>query len=149
MNAGLVIAAIGVSAWAYLLVGRGFFWLMRERDDRDLPPEPTAWPSVTAVVPARNEADVIVQSIRSLLGQDYPGPFRVVLVDDNSEDGTAAAAAQAGRADRLTVLSGRPLAKGWTGKLWAVNQGVEAAGVDTPTYLWLTDADIAHDPLTL
>jgi hopene-associated glycosyltransferase HpnB len=104
---------------------------------------------VTAVVPARNEADVIVRSVSSLVGQDYPGPFRVVLVDDNSDDGTGAAAAAGDRADRLTVLTGRPLAKGWTGKLWAVSQGVEAASADAPAYLWLTDADIAHEPQTL
>jgi hopene-associated glycosyltransferase HpnB len=149
VSAGLVIAGIGVAAWVYLLLGRGLFWLMRERDDHDLPPEPTVWPSVTAVVPARNEADVIVQAVSSLVGQDYPGLFRVVLVDDNSDDGTGAAAAAAGRADRLTVLTGRPLAKGWTGKLWAVSQGVEAATADAPAYLWLTDADIAHEPQTL
>jgi hopene-associated glycosyltransferase HpnB len=150
LSVGLVIAGIGLAAWAYLLAGRGWFWLMRERDDRDLAPEPAVWPSVTAVVPARNEADVIAQSISSLVGQDYPGRFRVVLVDDNSDDGTGAAAASATTGgDRLTVLGGRPLAKGWTGKLWAVNQGVEVASADAPTYLWLTDADIAHEPLTL
>jgi hopene-associated glycosyltransferase HpnB len=150
LSLGLVIASIGLAAWAYLLVGRGRFWLMRECDDRDLPPEPAAWPSVTAVVPARNEVDVVAQSISSLVSQDYPGHFRVVLVDDDSDDGTGAAAtAAAAGSNRLTLLSGRPLAKGWTGKLWAVSQGVEAASADAPTYLWLTDADIAHEPQTL
>ena len=150
MSAGLIIAGIGVAAWVYLLLGRGFFWLMRERDDRNLPPQPAAWPSVTAVVPARNEADVIAQSIAGLVGQDYAGPFRVVLVDDNSDDGTGAMAAEAtGESQRLTVLVGRPLANGWTGKLWAVSQGVEAASAGAPSYLWLTDADIAHQPQTL
>jgi len=151
--AALVIGAISLAAWVYLLVFRGFFWLMRERDDRDLPPEPANWPSVLAVVPARNEADVIARSVSSLLGQDYPGPFQLVLVDDNSEDGTgeaaADAAAQIGAVDRLRLVAGQPLARGWTGKLWAVSQGVEAASASAPTYLWITDADIAHDPQTL
>jgi hopene-associated glycosyltransferase HpnB len=102
------------------------------------------------VVPARNEADVIRRSLDSLLGQDYPGSFRVVLVDDGSEDGTAAAAREATAAadhgDRLEILAGSPPQGGWTGKLWAVEQGVRHA-VDKlghPDYLLLTDADIGH-----
>jgi hopene-associated glycosyltransferase HpnB len=139
-------------AWAFMLLGRGFFWLARERDDRDEPPAPARWPSVTAVVPARDEADVIDASISSLLSQDYPGPYRVILVDDDSSDGTAAiaraAAERLGRADRLEVLTGAPLPGGWTGKLWAVSQGVARAeaGPEKPDYLLLTDADIAHAP---
>ncbi|HEY8613249.1 MAG TPA: glycosyltransferase, partial [Roseomonas sp.] len=83
---GLVTAAV----WLTLLLFRGGFWLARERDDRDTPPDPANWPRVVAVVPARDEADVIARSIGSLLRQDYPGPFSVVLVDDGSSDGTAA-----------------------------------------------------------
>jgi hopene-associated glycosyltransferase HpnB len=149
MTLSLAIGGIAVAAWVYLLLGRGFFWLMRERDDRDLPPGPAAWPAVAAVVPARNEADVIARSIGSLLAQDYAGDFHVVLVDDASDDGTADLAAAAGAPDRLTILTGRPLAKGWTGKLWAVSQGVEAASATSPAYLWITDADIAHEPQTV
>ncbi len=147
LAAGLVgTAALG--AWAYLLLGRGEFWRAKERDDCDQPAEPAVWPAVVAVVPARDEADVIARSVGSLLAQDYPGPFRVVLVDDQSSDGTAdvarAAARTLGREDRLTVLDGAPLPPGWTGKLWAVSQGVEAAGA--LEYLLLTDADIGHAP---
>ena len=153
MTAALVIGAISLAAWVYLLLFRGMFWLMRERDDRDLPPASASWPAVVAVAPARNEADVIERSVSSLLGQDYPAAFHLVLVDDNSEDGTgkvaATAAAKIGAEARLQLISGRPLAKGWTGKLWAVSQGVEAASASAPTYLWITDADIAHDPQTL
>ena len=153
MTIALVIADIAFAAWIYLLFGRGFFWLMRERDDHDLPPEPAVWPDVVAVVPARNEADVVGRSVASLLAQDYPGSFRTILVDDNSDDGTAsaaeAAAAELGASPRLTVLAGKPLASGWTGKLWAVAQGVAAASAAAPTYLWITDADIAHDAATL
>ena len=153
MIVALVVGAISLAAWIYLLLFRGFFWLMRERDDRDLPPEPAAWPAVAAVVPARNEADVIVRSVGSLLGQNYPGDFRLVLVDDNSEDGTGKVAAEAavniGATGRLRLIAGQPLARGWTGKLWAVSQGVEAASACAPVYLWITDADIAHEPQTL
>jgi len=107
-------------------MGRGGFWLARERDDRDRPANPARWPSVTAVVPARNEADVIAQSIASLLRQDYPGAFRVVLVDDGSDDGTAtrALAAAAGNdTRRLEVVRGSAVPAGWTGKIWAQHQG--------------------------
>ncbi|MFI4934117.1 MAG: glycosyltransferase [Caulobacterales bacterium] len=154
MRFEVAIAAVSFAAWLYLLAGRGFFWLCRERDDRDLPPEPARWPTVTAVVPARNEADVIETSIASLLTQDYPGDFHVVLVDDASDDATGWRAMEAAQSvharGRLTVIRGRLLQSGWTGKLWAVNQGVEeAALIGAPDYLLITDADIAHAPGTL
>jgi hopene-associated glycosyltransferase HpnB len=145
------LACLPLVIWAYLVLGRGGFWLARERDDLDQPADPAAWPSVTAVVPARDEADVIARSIGSLLAQDYPGPFQVILVDDNSADATANIARTLPGSAALTVLQGAPLPAGWTGKLWAMNQGVAAAvGTATPPkYLLLTDADIAHAPDTL
>ncbi len=139
-----LVALIPVAIWLYLLAGRGMFWAMQERDDRDEPAPPRSWPSVVAVVPARNEADVIAHTIGSLLAQDYPGSFRIVLVDDQSGDGTADAARALAGQNRLTILAGAPRPAGWTGKLWAVRQGIAEAG--TPGYLWLTDADIAHTP---
>ena len=149
--AALIIAALALGAWIYLLIAHGGFWMMRERDDLGDPiPDPARWPSVVAVVPARNEADVIARSIGDLLAQNYPGAFSVILVDDNSDDATAAAASatadQLGAGERLTVLSGAPLPGGWTGKLWAVRQGVAEAAKRAPDYLLLTDADIAHTP---
>lgn len=148
---GPVIAAgigfVSLAIWLVLVFARHGFWLARERDTRDLPPDPAQWPEVVAVVPARDEADVIVRSIGSLAAQDYPGPFRIILMDDGSSDGTGAIARGLG-SDRVTVITGEPLAQGWTGKLWAVAQGVEHAGA-TPTYVWLTDADIEHAPDTL
>jgi len=150
----LGIAAVALVVWLGIVLARDGFWLTRERDTVDLPPAPLHWPAVTAIVPARDEADVIAQSIGSLIAQDYPGEFRIILVDDNSSDGTAriaadaANAAEAAKSARLTILSGQPLAPGWTGKLWAVSQGIAAAG-DAPDWLWLTDADIAHTPDTL
>jgi hopene-associated glycosyltransferase HpnB len=144
-----LLAYLSLVVWLYLLLGRGGFWLGRERDDRATPPAPLVWPRVVAVVPARDEAEVIAASIGSLLAQTYPGSFRVVLVDDESSDGTAETArAEAARRDaagKLEVLHSQPLPAGWTGKLWALRQGIAhgAAGTD---YLLLTDADIAHDP---
>jgi len=145
-----LFGVLPVLIWTYLLLGRGFFWLARERDDQAEPAPPTRWPTVVAVVPARNEADVIARSVGSLLAQDYPGDFRVILIDDQSEDATAdaarATATRLGQAERLEVLTGQPLARGWVGKMWAVNQGVARAGEAAPVYLLLTDADIGHAP---
>ncbi len=148
MNAAAVLGGVALASWAFLLIARGSFWLTRERDDRGpTPAPPPTWPSVAAVVPARNEADVIAASLGSLLAQDFPGRFRIVLVDDASTDGTAAvAAALPDATDRLEILSGAPLPAGWTGKLWALRQGVARASVEEPDYLLLTDADIAHAP---
>ena len=148
----MIEAALGflaVAIWAYLLLARGGFWLA-DQTDADAPAQPATWPAVTAVVPARDEADVIAAAIGSLLRQDYPGPFNVILVDDDSSDGTvqqAQAAADAiGGAHRLEILRGAALPPGWTGKLWAVSQGVAKAEAAKPKYLLLTDADIAHEP---
>lgn len=149
MSWSLILGVVGLAVWLYLLLGRGMFWLARERDDRNEPPAPAAWPTVVAVVPARDEADVIARSIGSLLAQDYPGDFRIVLVDDQSGDGTAEAARATARlvgSDRLEVIAGRPLPPGWVGKMWAVSQGVEHAAAHRPEYLLLTDADIMHWP---
>ena len=140
----LVIALMAAGAWTYSLCLHGGFWLTRERDTLNSPPEPRLWPSVVAVVPARNEVDVIGASTASLLAQDYPGAFRILLVDDCSDDGTAAAA---GVSSRLEVLTNTSLPAGWTGKLWAVNRGVEEASrIAAPDYFLLTDADISHAP---
>jgi hopene-associated glycosyltransferase HpnB len=140
--------------WLYLIAARGGFWRAAECDDDAALPAvpPPQWPPVTAVVPARDEAETAGETIASLLQQDYRGPFNVILVDDQSRDATARvareAAAALGAGDRLNVIAGRPLPAGWTGKLWAQNQGVEsAAQVPNPSeYLLLTDADIVFAP---
>jgi hopene-associated glycosyltransferase HpnB len=136
---------VPLAIWLYLLLGRDWFWQMNERDTRGEPLPPAYWPAVVAVVPARNEADVIQASIGSLLAQDYPGELHVILVDDLSQDGTADAA-RAFNSEKLTVMNGAPRPPGWTGKLWAMRQGVEHARSFAPEFLWLTDADIAHSP---
>ncbi len=145
MIAGIVFGFLPLAMWLYLALARRGFWLLRERDT-DALPEPAHWPSVTGIVPARNEADVIARSIGSILGQDYAGELRVILVDDQSEDDTGAIARALGDA-RLTVLDGAPRPGGWTGKLWAMHQGSERAGATE--FIWFTDADITHRPDTL
>ena len=142
-----VIGIIAAAAWVYLITFRGGFWRVRE-DGATTGPMPMR--SIVAVVPARDEADVIGRAVGSLLSQDYAGAFRVILVDDHSSDATAdvarEAAMQAGASDRLTVIASAPRPPGWTGKLWAVHQGVAAAQMHSPDYLLLTDADIVHMP---
>lgn len=135
-----MIAAIALLAWGYLLALHGRFW-------QSGPVLPTirsrGTPPVAIVVPARDEAEHIAASIASLLAQDYPGPFRVILVDDRSTDATTAIARGLPGAARLTVISGRPRPAGWAGKLWAVHQGVAETREEL---VLLTDADITHDP---
>jgi hopene-associated glycosyltransferase HpnB len=141
--AGAAAAAI----WIYLLLGRGGFWRLR-----DAPPEgalPPVAPGVVAVIPARNEALLVARAIGSLARQRYPGEFHIVLVDDDSADGTAAAARAAAPASLLDVVPAGPLPPGWTGKLWAASQGIRAAARFHPEYLLLTDADIVHPPENL
>lgn len=150
-----VLSCISLLIWCVLLFARGGFW--RERPAAPLPvAEPAGgWPAVVAVVPARNEADVIAKAVTSLLMQDYAGAFHVIVVDDHSTDGTAdaarAAALQLQRPDRLTVIGAKPLPSGWSGKVWAQSQGIEAVRtLGLPAdYLLLTDADIGHPPEAL
>jgi hopene-associated glycosyltransferase HpnB len=145
-------AAAAALAWAYLLAAHGGYW----RTDQRLPPgahdrsrDPVRWPSVVAVVPARDEAAILPATLPGLLAQDYPGEFSVVLVDDASTDGTAAVAAALaagpGRGLRVTAAGDPP--PGWAGKVHAMAQGLRAAG--TCDYILFTDADIGYTPDTL
>lgn len=137
-------AALSLLVWLYLVFARGSFWrIVTNHHSANAPAR-----KVIAVIPARNEADVIGEAVASLLTQDFPAPLHLILVDDASTDGTAEAARQAAQkidhAKHLTVLTGAPLPLGWTGKLWAVSQGAQAAVDQQPDYLLFTDADIRH-----
>jgi hopene-associated glycosyltransferase HpnB len=148
----LGLSVVALAIWIYLVFARGLFWLGRERDDTPVR-RPVEAPSVAIVVPARNEADSIAESVTALTAQDY-ATLNLVLVDDDSDDGTAdvarKAAAAIGATERLTIVSNTSLPKGWTGKLWAVKQGIAAAEEKfAPKYLLLTDADIVHDANTV
>lgn len=139
-----VVAAL---AWVYLLAGHGGFW----RTDCRLPVTAgrgvPAWPSVTAVVPARDEAALLPQTLPTLLAQEYPGEFSVVLVDDASSDGTAMVAEELAEGRPLRVIAGKPPPPRWAAKVWAMAQGASEAG--DSDYLLFTDADIAFAPGTL
>ena len=183
---GFAIAAIvSAAAWVYLLAAHGGYWLTSQRlpatpapatPETPAPATPEApaapeapgggWPSVVAVVPARNEADMLPVTLPALLRQDYAGEFHVIVVDDRSDDGTGEVAAELGlKATRdggapLTVLAGQPRPEGWAGKVWAMSQGLAASageagettpgkttpGKTTPAYVLFTDADISWAP---
>jgi hopene-associated glycosyltransferase HpnB len=145
----IAFGTVSLLIWVYLLVAHGRFWQIRRYF------LPAAVPGdapvrVAVVVPARDEAAVVGSAVASLLNQTGGHSIHVFVVDDASSDGTAGiareAACQAGKPDHLTVIPGRPLAPGWSGKLWAVQQGVEQAFRTSPDFLLLTDADIAHAP---
>ncbi|MFM7439890.1 MAG: glycosyltransferase [Snowella sp.] len=133
---------------------RGSFWQADQCLVENLP-ELSVYPSIIAVVPARNEAEVLPISLKSLLTQEYPGKFSVILVDDRSTDGTATVgreiAEKLNQAERLTVISGEPLPGGWSGKLWAMEQGIQhiQALSLVADYLLFTDADIQHHSTNL
>ena len=136
------VAALSLTAWLYLAVGHGRFWRPPTLPDLPAGPGvvPDPWPSVVAVVPARDEAALLPRTLPTLLGQDYPGRFRVVLVDDDSSDGTGEIAEQLGA--EVVRASGPP--PGWVGKVAAMARGAEQAG--EPDFLLFTDADIAWSP---
>lgn len=141
------IGALSCLIWVVMIAAWGRFWRITTLPG-GLKLRAESAPRVAVVVPARNEADVIGQLAQSLLEQNYPGPLRIFAVDDHSTDGTAAVVAQATghRSDRVTTISSAPLPAGWTGKMWALAQGVERAAEFSPEYFLFTDADIVHAP---
>lgn len=150
----LIFSLLSLVIWIALTFFRGAFWqVQRFNADLDAFAPPSCWPKVLIVVPARNEAETIAQVVQSILRQNYPGEFRLVVVDDHSEDQTAPLAKEAaqavGAASRLEIVSAAELPSGWTGKLWAMQQGVESGRAFGADYLWFTDADISHSEETL
>ena len=145
-----LLAFAALLGWVWLAVFRGGFWLCDQRLGRDADTA-RAWPEIVAVIPARDEAETIARSVRSLVEQAYPGGLTVVVVDDESRDGTADLARQASDPGAVDVVSGAPLALGWAGKVWAMHQGIARAAELAPgaRYVLLTDADIAHGPDSL
>lgn len=134
------LAVLSLLIWLYLLLAHGRFW---HSGPELVPAHPAATSSVTVVVPARDEAAVIGPSLRSLLAQDYAGSLRIIVVDDASSDATGTIARALADA-RLTVVDGQARPAGWSGKLWAVAQGITLA--DATDFVLLTDADIVHNP---
>ncbi len=153
-SAALILAGLTLFIWIVLTFFRGAFWLLRTFDD-DIAPHlsPPVWPRVVCVMPARNEVETIARAVSSLARQEYPGELRIMIVDDHSDDATAdlarTAAQEADAADRVRILRAEALQSGWTGKLWALQQGIASCQQDAPEYFWFTDADIVHAPDTL
>jgi GT2 family glycosyltransferase len=180
-SADTVLAALSLGIWLYLFVARGNFWRLRVDDDQAEYRPQQNWPRVAAIVPARNEAETIGQTVAALLEQVYPGEFSITVVDDHSEDETSQIARRTAKENaagsRVGIHSASALPSGWTGKLWALHEGVlrsasatnessraergisfrsnqsttktEATSDDAPTYFWFTDADVLHAPDTL
>jgi len=144
------IGACSLLTWIYLIVSRGGFWRVRTSREPSFGQEVPAARKIAIIVPARNEAAVVAQAVQSLLRQTYPSPTHIFLVDDHSSDRTAEIACQAaheaGGSDRLSVVEAQALPRGWTGKLWAVSQGLRAAASFEAEYYLLTDADVVHEP---
>jgi hopene-associated glycosyltransferase HpnB len=148
------ISLLVLLTWVVLFFAWGNFWRVWEFDsDHAQFTAPAAWPRVAAIVPARNEVASIEAVLQSLARQDYAGEFSIVVVDDHSDDGTSEharrAAERAGAASRVRVVSAPLLESGWTGKLWALNVGVNVSCNLAPDFLWFTDADVVHAPDTL
>lgn len=157
----LFLSIVCFVIWIGLIFFHGKFWSKGPILSALSPEEQaeiTAWPPVYIVVPARDEAGTVREVIYSLLTQDYPGKFRVILVDDESQDGTGDLVRKMSQTlpdainDRLTVISSAPRPAGWSGKLWALSQGVAEAekrkDLDD-AFFFFTDADIVHQPTHL
>ena len=146
-----LIATIPLAIWIYLFFARGSFWQLHEDDTE--PKSLDRWPRVVAIVPARNEAETVASSVSSLAKQDFAGGLSVIVVDDHSDDGTGPlalkAAEESGAARRVSIRAAADLPPGWTGKVWAMNEGVTAVSEEAPDFFWFTDADIEHAPHTL
>jgi hopene-associated glycosyltransferase HpnB len=149
----VILAGISLTIWIVLAFFRASFWQVRASESDGPSDEHLSnWPRVVAVVPARNEAKTIERCVASLARQDYDGELKIIVVDDHSGDATGTlakkAAESSGRAQTVTILQATALQPGWTGKLWALQQGIAAAS-SPPEYYWFTDADIVHSPDTL
>jgi hopene-associated glycosyltransferase HpnB len=150
-----VLTLLPPTAWICLLILHGRFWRYDQVFESSRRPSLPDWPPVAVIVPARNEQETIGEVLLSLLAQDYPGSFHLVLLDDRSTDATAARAraalAHSDTGDRATILTGEPLPAGWTGKLWAQQQGIRRSLAQQPKteFFFFSDADIRHAPETL
>jgi hopene-associated glycosyltransferase HpnB len=134
------LAEIGCLIWLAIILLPWRPWGTREFMDSSSTSSEADLFDITALIPARNEAEAIGRTLSSLQAQGHD--LKIVLVDDQSTDGTAAVA-QALGIKNLRILSGEPLPPDWSGKLWALEQGFRH--VNTPLTL-LIDADIELEP---
>ena len=148
----LGLTGLSLLIWIILVTSRDGFW----KTDQRLPDvgdffQTHPAPPIVVVIPARNEAEMLPQSLRSLLKQTYPGKFSIVIVDDHSSDNTFQVARDLSQETDMEVVlvRGESLPEGWTGKLWALEQGLRVAATLKPEYVLLTDADIFHGSTSL
>jgi hopene-associated glycosyltransferase HpnB len=145
-----ILGALSLAAWVGLLLGRSMFWYI---DREPVPPDPESWPDLVTVIPARNEEEGIGETLRSVWRQGYPAGLRVVVVDDQCEDDTVGEALRAARESgcEVHIVKGDPVPSGWTGKVWAMHQGVTRGMLpaDPATYILFSDADISHGAASL
>lgn len=144
----LIVISLSLIIWIYLVFCRGNFWLCNQYLE-DLPLSLKKQPQVTVIIPARNEAENITVCLQSLLNQDYQGILNIILVDDQSEDNTAKIAQKIAEENhyqnQFMIIKGKDLPLGWSGKLWAMSQGILWAKKYLNTdYFLFTDADIKH-----
>jgi hopene-associated glycosyltransferase HpnB len=156
------LSVLSASIWLFLICFWGFFW--KTDQQLDLKAEKLEkHPSVCVVIPARNEAECLSTTLSSILAQDYPGCLSVILVDDRSTDDTVKTALETyqkslsldcaannvlgDRQRGFKLLTAEPLPLGWTGKLWALEQGIRYAEKEITDidYFLFTDADIQHE----
>jgi hopene-associated glycosyltransferase HpnB len=142
----LILVSLSLTIWIYLIIFRGQFWLCNQYLKEN---KLENSPRVSVILPARNEAEVLPITLNSLFNQDYQGEFTIILIDDQSTDGTEKIAQEIAKkyqkSAKLNILKGQDLPEGWTGKLWAMKQGIEYAQQNfKPDYFLLTDADIKH-----
>jgi hopene-associated glycosyltransferase HpnB len=147
-------ATLSLLIWLYLFFLNGHFWQIWIADsDAEAVTPLEDWPSVTAIVPARNEAASIEETVIAIASQNYPGTFSLIVVDDHSDDGTGDLARKSaigsGTQIEIDVLAAPSLEASWTGKLWALQAGVNTAAANPPDFYWFTDADVVHGPGTL
>lgn len=148
----LISTSLSLGIWLFLILFWGNFWKSNQKIDSNLPPL-QHYPTITVIIPARNEEETIEKSIYSLLSQDYPGDFSLILVNDQSTDKTVENAKKIAltleKNNQLKIINSSQLPQGWTGKLWALHQGVNYSKSYHPDYILLTDADIEHHPENL
>jgi len=142
----IILCWLSVLGWSYLAFGHGQFWEPSELDETALP---SSWPSVDIIIPARNEAEVLPQSLPSLLQQNYPGNYHIYIVDDHSQDKTEEVIQRlldSSSTERVTLLKAPELPRGWSGKVAAMKEGLRYSHAD---YVLFTDADIQHSESNL
>jgi len=138
-----ILIILGSLAWPVILLLPWKPWSTRERLDKDASSQEADVSDVTVLIPARDEAESIARTVAALERQGKN--LAVIVIDDQSSDGTAELAKKSFRGD-LRVLQGKDLPEGWVGKLWALEQGRQLA--DTELIL-LLDADIELAPRTI